>query len=178
MCVTCTSPATVANRRTFFKSSAALAVTLLAWRQGVLVPARETQHKISEFHFLTKPDIELLRLLLPTLLPFKEWDVAAISEFAPQLDATVTLMEPSVASDVRTLFDLFQLTPVRLWFGLPAIQVATPAQMEQALNKMQTSRLPDLRAAAMAFNEIICGVYYSNPATDAEIAYTPPLDLL
>lgn len=155
-----------------------MAVTLIAWRQGVVVPARKITNKIPEFRFLTKPDVELLRVLLPTLLPFREWNVDMIADFSSRLDMTVSMMEPSVSTEIRQLFDLFQIRLVRAWLDLPNLNEATKEQMHAAIIKMQNSRLADLRAAALGLNELVCGIYYSNPLSDHEIGYATPQDQL
>lgn len=167
-----------ASRRTFFKSSVALAAALIAWRQGVLVPAQNQAKKIEVFHFLNREDVELLSVVLPCLLPFRNWDVATLAHFCARFDGTISHMEVEVQKEIRQLFDIFYIAPMRWWLKLPAIKKITPAQMEQALEKLQSSRLPDFRAIALGLNELVCGVYYSDPAVESELDYAPPTELL
>lgn len=165
-------------RRTFFKSSIALSVGLIAWRQGVLVPAEKIKQKLSEFGFLKKRDIALLKTALPAVLPFKKWQVEELSLFAAGLNQTIELMQPNVQNEVRQLFDLFHIKPFLWWMGITSIETASPASFMQMLAKMKKSRVPDLRAASMAFNELVCAVYYASPNTDTELGYHAPTELL
>ncbi len=166
------------QRRTFFKASIALSVGLIAWRQGVLVPAKEQSQKISEFTFLEKRDIILMTALLPSLLPFKQWPIEEIAKMSQDLDRTLSFMTRSTQEEIRQLFDLFHLKPFLWWHGVSRLERANPVDISKLLERMANSRLSDFRAASAALNELLCGVYYASPSTDLELSYAPPLDLI
>lgn len=166
------------QRRTFFKSTIALSVGLIVWRQGVLVPAKKITQKINEFSRLEKPDVVLVSKLLPAMLPFKQWDVANISLYCHDLDQTISLMPAHTQNEIRQLFDLFHLRPFLWLFGFSSLQAMSDSDLLLLLEKMSNSRLSDFKMAAAAIGEIVCGVYYSSPLTDAELSYAPPSELL
>jgi len=166
------------KRRTFFKSSAALAVMLIAWRQGVVVPARKITNRLSEFLFLERSDIPLVYALAESLLPFKEWTTQSLTRLCTDLDHTVSLMEPSVQKEIRQLFDLLNLPVMRLWLCLPIKGAIDASKMQVVLTKMDRSFLKDLNAASLALSELIPSVYYASLESEIEIGYAPPVEIL
>tara|TARA_R110002049_G_scaffold279128_3_gene458033 strand:- start:53 stop:556 length:504 start_codon:yes stop_codon:yes gene_type:complete len=166
------------QRRTFFKASFTLAAVLIAWRQGVLVPAEKIRSKIAEFEFLNRKDIQLLQYFLPVVLPFQKWTVEEVSSFSSRLDMTISLMTPKVQGDIRQLFDLFDLKPVVWFYGLASIESASVQKRSQLLSSLKKSRLKDFRAAANGFCELLSAVHYSNPDSYKDLGYEAPLELL
>ncbi len=155
-----------------------MSVGLIAWRQGVLVPASQQSQKISEFSFLEKRDVVLITALLPALLPFKKWPLEDTALMCQDLDRTISFMTKSTKSEIRQLFDLFHLKPFLWWHGARSLDQISAVDMSKLITSMTSSRLSDFKMAAAALNEIICGVYYANPQTDRELSYAPPLELV
>lgn len=150
----------------------------MVWRQGVLVPARKQQQKISDFSFLEQRDISFLRICVPALLSFRKWELESFSSYLTRLDGTVTLMEPFVRNELRQLFDLFHFVPIKWWLGLGEWERVSEETLLHALTKLQNSRVSDLRAASLGLNELINSIYYSDPNNYHELNYAAPVELL
>ncbi len=166
------------QRRTFFKASFTLAAVLIAWRQGVLIPAEKIRDKLPEFVFINKKDILILKQFLPVVLPFHAWSIEDVSSFASRLDGTINLMTPKVRDDIRQLFDLFSIKPVLWFYGVSSLESASILKRSQFLSSLKSSKLKDIRAAGNGFCELLSAVYYSNPDSYKDLGYEAPVELL
>jgi len=170
------------DRRRFLKLGAAAPVALSASSLTAL-PFADAWASVdippSELRFLEPSDVAILKALFPVVLAG-----AIPATFGPEdmegmirrIDGSLDRLAPFIKSELRLLFNLMDMAPVRALLARvwSPWETATEYDLNAFLDRWRESSIPQLRSAYAALHEMIMSAWYGEPASWERAGYAGP----
>jgi len=171
----------VISRRTFIITGllGATALATARWLRGPHAPPGD-----ESFRTLDADAQAILRAMVPVLLAgalpaAAEAKRLAVADTVRGIDVAISGLAPSAQDELRQLFSLLALPPVRLALARvsePWSQ-ASEADVRACLDRFRSSSLTLLRSAYGALHQLTFAAWYGNPAAWSRIGYPGPPEL-
>ena len=162
------------SRRTFIFAGALGIAALAAVRYWPRSPSKPPL----ELHSLVGDGVGVMMAIVPVMLAGAlPSEVAArdqaVSETVENVDRAIRGLSPQQVGELRHLFALLALPPVRwsLTRSTRAWEDATPDEVDAFLSRLRDSRIGLLRAAYDALHQLVLGAWYGNPRAWPAIGY-------
>ena len=173
------------DRRRFLKLSASAGVMLSTtslvaapFVDAVAAPKLTSDALV----YLTSDDVVIIGALIPVVLAgalpdgFGRQDMEGMIR---RIDASLDRLAPYTKAELRLLFDLIAIAPVRALLGRvwSPWEVAEKDDLDRFLDRWSDSSIPQLRSAYFALHEMITFAWYGDPAAWGRVGYPGPPDV-